>query len=257
MGNRVQGKVALVTGASSGIGREAAILLAQEGAVVMLAARREKEGQETVRLIEEIGGKAQFFRCDVSREDDVRNLVESCVQIFGCLDCAVNCASIEGKIAPITDLTEADWDEVQAVNVKGIFFSMKYEAKAMLRQQKGGAIVNVGSVNSFLGYGTGSAYTTSKHAQLGITRCAAAELGPSGIRVNMVCPGVIMTPMHERLRALIGDEAYDTFIKTRTHYRRKGSPQEIATNILWLCSDEASYISGTYLIADGGLMATF
>lgn len=255
MGDRLQGKVALVTGASSGIGRETAILLAREGAAVMAAARREKEGQETVRLVEEAGGKARFFRCDVSCEDDVRRLVESCLEVFGRLNCAVNNAGIVGRVAPITDLTEAEWDEVQAANVKGTFFCIKQEAKPML-EQGGGAIVNVGSLNSFLGFPTGSAYVASKHALLGLTRCAAAELGPFGIRVNMVCPGVILTPMHELGRRLFGDEVYDAIVQNRVHYRRKGRPEEIAANILWLCSDEASYVSGAYLVADGGLMAT-
>lgn len=147
-------------------------------------------------------------------------------------------------------------DRVLDINLKGTFFCMKYEAKAMLAGGDGGAIVNLGSVNSFLGFPTGSAYVASKHGQIGLTTSVSAELAPQGIRVNLVCPGIIDTPMHRRLRGLIGDEMYDEVLKKRVHTRRAGRPDEIAQSIVFLCSDEASYITGTTLSPDGGFTLT-
>lgn len=154
------------------------------------------------------------------------------------------------------DLPEEEWDRVFSINLKGNFLCMKYEARALLAGEQGAAIVNVGSVNSFLGFPTGSAYVASKHGQIGLTTSVSAELAPHGIRVNLVCPGFVDTPMHHRLRGLVGNDLYDKVLIPRVHTRRAGRPDEIAQTIVFLCSDEASYISGTTLTPDGGFTLT-
>jgi len=252
----MSGKVALVTGASSGIGRATAEAFAAKGAKVALAARREDELVGLVSEIKSRGGAATFVRTDVSIAKDVERMVEHTIETFGRLDYAVNNAGIEGQFSGITDLAEEEWDRVLDINLKGAFLCMKYEARAMLAGGHGGAIVNIGSVNSFLGFPTGSAYVASKHGQIGLTTSVSAELAPQGIRVNLVCPGIIDTPMHRRLRGIIGDEMYDEVLKKRVHVRRAGHPEEIARSIVFLCSDEASYITGTTLTPDGGFTLT-
>lgn len=249
-------KVALITGASSGIGRATAELFAAKGAKVAVAARRAEELAALVSEIESRGGKATAITTDVSKAGDAERMVEHVVDTFGRLDFAVNNAGIEGSLAPMVDLAEDDWDRVLDINLKGIFLSMKYEAKAMLAAGMGGAIVNVGSVNSFLGFPTGSAYVASKHAMVGLTTSVSAELAPHGIRVNIVCPGFVDTPMHHRARRLLGDDLYDKVLLPNVHLRRAGGPEEIARPIVFLCSDEASYITGTALTPDGGYTMT-
>lgn len=249
-------KVVLITGASSGIGRATAELFSANGAHVVLAARRENELSELVSEIQARGGKATAIKTDVSKSKDVEQMVAHTIDVFGRLDYAVNNAGIEGQLNMITDLSEEDWDSVMDINVKGIFLSMKYEARAMIKLGKGGAIVNVGSVNSFLGFPTGSAYVSSKHALVGLTSSVSAELGPQGIRVNLVCPGITDTPMHHRIRDVIGDAIYDEELLPRVHLKRAGRPEEIAQSIYFLCSDASSYITGTTLTPDGGLTLT-
>jgi NAD(P)-dependent dehydrogenase (short-subunit alcohol dehydrogenase family) len=183
-------------------------------------------------------------------------MVAHAIETFGRLDYAVNNAGIEGKIAGITDLSEQDWDRILATNLTGTFLCLQHEARVMLAGGHGGAIVNVGSVNSFLGFPGGSAYAASKHGQIGLTTSVSAELAPLGIRVNLVCPGFVDTPMHQRLRGLLGDEIVDKILLESVHTRRAGRPDEIAQAIVFLCSDEASYISGTTLTPDGGFTLT-
>ena len=178
------------------------------------------------------------------------------VEAFGRLDFAINNAGIEGEFQGITEFSEELWDRVLDINLKGTFLCLKYESAAMLEGGHGGAIVNVGSVNSFLGFGGGAAYTASKHGQIGLTTSASAELASQGIRVNIVCPGIIDTPMHQRARAIIGDEIYEALLQGRVHLKRKGLPEEIAETIVWLCSDQASYVTGTTLTPDGGFTMT-
>ncbi len=252
----MSGKVALVTGASSGIGRATAEAFAAHGAKVSLAARREEELAELAAEIETGGGEATYVRTDVSRSKDVARMVDHTIDTFGRLDYAVNNAGTEGQFVPITDLPEEEWDKVLDVNLKGTFLSMQHEARAMVEAGNGGAIVNIGSVNSFLGFPTGSAYVTSKHALIGLTTSVSAELAPQGIRVNLVCPGIIDTPMHHRVRGLVGDEIFDEVILRSIHKQRVGRPEEIATTIVFLCSDEASYVTGTTLTPDGGFTLT-
>ena len=252
----MSGKVALVTGASSGIGRSTALAFAARGARVVLAARREDELAGLAAEIEAEGGEATFIRTDVSVAEDVKRMVEHTVEAFGRLDFAINNAGIEGEFQGITEFSEELWDRVLDINLRGTFLCLKYESAAMLEGGHGGAIVNVGSVNSFLGFGGGAAYTASKHGQIGLTTSASAELASQGIRVNIVCPGIIDTPMHQRARAIIGDEIYEALLQGRVHLKRKGLPEEIAETIVWLCSDQASYVTGTTLTPDGGFTMT-
>ena len=252
----MNGKVALVTGASSGIGRATAEAFAARGAKVIAAARRADELATLVTEIEARGGKAISVPTDVSVAADVERLVVQTIETFGRLDFAVNNAGFEGTVEPITDCAEEVWDRVLGTNLKGTFLCMKYEARAMLEAGHGGAIVNVGSINSFLGFPGFSPYVASKHGIIGLTTSVSAELAPKGIRVNIVCPGIIDTPMHRRGRELFGDAAYDQVLQHSVHSRRAGRPQEIANCILFLCSDEASYITGTALTPDGGYTLT-
>jgi NAD(P)-dependent dehydrogenase (short-subunit alcohol dehydrogenase family) len=193
---------------------------------------------------------------DVSVAKDVERMVAHAVETFGRLDYAVNNAGYEGQVASITDLPEEVWDRVLDINLKGAFLCLQHEARAMLAGGRGGAIVNVGSVNSFLGIAYAPAYVASKHGLIGLTTSVSAELAPQGIRVNLICPGIIDTPMHRRGRELFGDAIYDNILSQRVHARRAGSPEEIARSIVFLCSDDASYITGTTLTPDGGFTLT-
>lgn len=254
--SRMNGKVALITGASSGIGRATALAFAARNAKVVLAARREDELAALAAKIEAEGGEATYLRTDVSVASDVKRMVDHTVEKFGRLDFGVNNAGIEGEFQGITEFSEELWDRVLSTNLKGTFLCLKYEAQSMLEGGHGGAIVNVGSVNSFLGFGGGAAYAASKHAQVGLTTSVSAELAPQGIRVNIVCPGIIDTPMHHRVREMVGDELFDNVLQGRVHQKRKGRPEEIAEVIVFLCSDEASYITGTTVTPDGGFTMT-
>ncbi len=249
-------KVALITGASSGIGRATAEAFAAEGARLVVAARRKDELDSLVAEIEARGGEASAIQTDVSLAAEVERMVAHALATFGRLDYAVNNAGIEGQWAGITDLPDEEWDRVLGINLTGTFLCMKHQARAMLATGNGGAIVNVGSVNSFLGFPTGSAYCTSKHGLIGLTTSVSAELAAQGIRVNLVCPGIVDTPMHQRARRALGDQVYDQGVLPSVHLRRAGQPQEIAQAIVFLCSDAASYITGTTLTPDGGLTLT-
>ena len=250
------GKVALITGASSGIGRATAKAFAARGAMVVLAARREDLLADLAEEIRANDGEAIYMKTDVSVGGDVEKIVDHAVSTFGRLDFGVNNAGTEGELAPLTEMTEEMWDTVLDSNLKGTFLCMKHEARVMLDGGRGGSIVNVGSINSFLGFGGGTAYSASKHGQVGLTTSASAELASQGIRVNIVCPGMIDTPMHHRLRAIIGDQAVDHVIQGSVHQQRAGRPEEIAATILFLCSEDASYVTGATLTPDGGFLTT-
>jgi len=252
----MSGKVALVTGASSGIGQATAELLAEKGCRVVLAARREGELAALASALTSRGAEASTVKVDVSLAADVERMVQHAIDTFGRLDFAINNAGIEGKNYPIGETPEDEWDQVLDINLKGTFLCLKYESRAMLAGGHGGAIVNVGSINSFLGYPTFSAYCASKHGLIGLTSSVSAELAPHDIRVNLICPGITDTPMHRRARQLFGDETYDVFLQHRVHMKRAGLPAEIARSIVFLCSDDASYITGTTLTPDGGLHLT-
>ncbi len=254
MMKRLQDKVIILTGATSGIGRSAALYLAAEGARLVLSGRRKSEGEETVAMVREQGGTADFVCCDIAKEAEVKAMVDFAMAKYQRLDGAVNNASVEGTVQEILDTSEADWNSVIGINITGTFYCIKHEAAAM--KATGGSIVVVASINSKIGCAGFAPYVTSKHAVLGLVKCASAELAPHQIRVNSVCPGIIYTPMHERLKQDTGDAVYDEFYEHRTHMKRPGRPEEVAGPIVWLLSDEASYMTGTEVVMDGGTLAT-
>jgi len=249
------GKVALVTGASSGIGEATALLLADRGAKVVLAARREEAIARLAGQIEEAGGAASFIGTDVADAGEVERMVAHAIERHGRLDIAVNNAGTGTEVHSILDLPDDYWNRVIATNLTGNFLCLKHEARAMLAAGNGGAIINVGSVNTFLGCPGAAAYCASKAGQLALTTSASAELASQRIRVNLVCPGVTDTPMHREIKRNLGAEAFEA-MKAQTHQRRIGEPAEIARAIAFLASDEASFITGTTLTADGGFHLT-
>ncbi len=245
-------KVALVTGGTSGIGRASAVAFAREGAKIVVTGRREREGQETVDLITKAGGKAIFIKTDVAKERDVKAMVEETVKTYGRLDYAFNNAGIEGNIAPLVEQSIDNYEAVLGINVKGVFLSMKYEIPEMLKTG-GGAIVNMSSVGGLIGFPGISLYIASKHAVLGLTKSAALEHAKSGIRINAVCPAAIETDMVDRF---VGKEGEHRQQLAGMHpIGRMGKPEEIASAVLYLCSDGASFITGQSLTVDGGFTA--
>lgn len=252
-----QGKVALVTGGSSGIGRTTAVAFAREGAKVVVTSRRENEGKETVRLIKEIGSEGLFIRTDVSKEGDVKAMVEGTVKAYGRLDYAFNNAGIEGDAAPLAEQTVDNYEAVLGINVKGVFLSMKYEIPQMLKNG-GGAIVNMSSVGGLIGFPNFSLYIASKHAVVGLTKTAALEYAKSVIRINAVSPAVIETDMVDRFVGKIGvgkEGEMRQQLAAMHPIGRTGKPEEIASAVLYLCSDGASFITGQTLAIDGGYTA--
>jgi len=252
MAGLLEGKVALVTGGASGIGRATALAFAREGAKVVIADVAVEDGEETVRMIEESGGKAIFVETDVSQSDQVEALINKAVETYGRLDCVFNNAGIEGEQALTPDYTEENWDRVININLKGVWLGMKYEIPQMLKQG-GGAIVNMSSVAGLVGFPSSPAYVASKHGILGLTKTAALEYATEGIRVNAVCPGVIRTPMVER--ATGGDPEVEAQFAAMEPVGRMGKPEEVAEAVVWLCSDAASFVTGHSMVVDGGLVA--
>lgn len=248
----LEGKVALVTGAGSGIGRASAQAFAREGAKVVVAEVVVEGGLETVEMIKATGGDATFIRCDVAQTADVQAAVRCAVDTYGRLDCAHNNAGIEGPMAPTADYLEADWDRVLGINLKGIWLSMKYEIPAMLAVG-GGAIVNTASIAGLVGFQGLPAYTASKYGVNGLTKSAALEYAQAGIRVNSVCPGVIHTKMVDRLVA--ATPAMEAGLVAGTPLGRMGEPVEIAEAVVWLCSDRASFVTGHNMAVDGAYVA--
>lgn len=252
MNVELTGKVAVITGGTSGIGRDAAALFAKAGAKVVVAGRRETEGKETIDLIRAAGGDGLFVKADVARAAEVEALVRETVEKFGRLDVAFNNAGIEGSWAPIAEQSEADFDATIAINLKGVWLCLKYEIQQMLKQGGGGAIVNMSSVAGLMGAATAGAYTASKHGVIALTKTAALEYGDKGIRVNAVCPAVIETAMSDRL---FSDAQVQRDLRAQHALGRFGKPIEIAEGVLWMCSDRASFMTGQYLVLDGGFLA--
>jgi NAD(P)-dependent dehydrogenase (short-subunit alcohol dehydrogenase family) len=249
----LRGKVALITGAASGIGQATAELFARMGARVVASDLDGERGAATARRLGEAGHDAVFAAADVTDDDDVAALVARAVQAFGRLDCAVNCAGVGGGHGATHDYPKDRWDRIVEINLRGTWLAMGREIEAMLAQGDGGAIVNVCSTLGLRGSAFASPYTASKHGVLGLTRTAAIEYAAAGIRVNAVCPGAIDTPMM--------DETFERFPGFRESLigfvpmGRMGRPDEVAAAIAWLSSDAASFVTGESLAIEGGLLA--
>ena len=246
------GKVVLVTGGSAGIGRAAVLAYARAGARVVIGDINVAEGEETVHAVEEAGGEAAFIRTDVSQRSDVEALVEGAIARFGRLDCAFNNAGVDNRHFPVGELPEAEWDRVIGINLKGMMFCLRYEIPRMVAFG-GGAIVNSSSVVGLIGSPVSAAYISSKHGITGLTRSAALDYANKGIRVNAVCPGVIRTAIIEAYLKETPDAAAQ--LATQAPMGRMGSPEEVAAAVVWLSSDEASFVNGQTLAIDGGWTA--
>lgn len=241
-----ENKVVIVTGSGSGIGRATAVAFAKEGAKVVVSDFHEKEGQETIDEIKRHNGEAYFIKCDVSSEQEVKNLVDKTIEKYGRLDCAYNNAGIEGSPCSTIECSTENWDRTINTNLKGVWLCMKYEIPAMLQNGKG-SIVNCSSIAGLVGFETIPAYVASKHGVIGLTETAALEFAKKNIRVNAVCPGPIHTPMLERFTS--GEEK---MMADQDPMGRIGQPEEIADSVLWLSSDKASYVTGQSIAIDGG-----
>jgi NAD(P)-dependent dehydrogenase (short-subunit alcohol dehydrogenase family) len=252
MSRAFEGKVVLITGGASGIGRVAARAFAREGARVVLSDLAADGGQETARIIAADGGTASFVRADVTSAPDVKAMISEVERTYGRLDFAVNNAGIDGVRARTADYPEETWSQVVAVNLTGVFLCMKFEIPLMLRQ-RGSSIVNLASVAGVTGFPAHCAYTASKHGVIGLTKTAALEYAKSGLRVNAVCPCYTRTPMLERMLQAKPD--LDAKLQARVPLGRLGTPEEIAAAILYLCTESASFITGHSLIMDGGIVA--
>jgi NAD(P)-dependent dehydrogenase (short-subunit alcohol dehydrogenase family) len=248
----LEGKVALVTGGTSGIGCETAVFFAKAGAKVVVAGRRDVEGQETIDLVRAAGGDGLFVKTDVSKAVEVEALVQKIVEKFGRLDVAFNNAGVEGVWAPIVRQSEEDWDRIIAINLKGVWLCLKYEIRQILKQGGGGAIVNMSSITGLVGAVGAAAYSASKHGVIGLTQTAALENAKSGIRINAVCPGFTETPMADRIFRVPGVQKY---VVSCHPIGRLGRPTEIAEAVVWMCSERASFMTGQSLVLDGGFLA--
>ena len=252
MPGRVEGKVALVTGGASGIGRATALTFAREGARLVIADMNEEGGQQTAHMITEKGGEAIFVQVDVSQATAVEAMISKTVETYGRLDCAHNNAGIAGGARTLTaDYPEERWHQVIAVNLTGVWLCMKYEIPQMLSQGSG-AIVNTASAAGLVSGRGISAYVASKHGVVGLTKTAALEYAQQGIRVNCVCPGYIQTPMTARG---LSDPEQKAQIIAREPIGRVGTPEEVAEAVVWLCSDAASFVTGHTMMVDGGYVA--
>jgi NAD(P)-dependent dehydrogenase (short-subunit alcohol dehydrogenase family) len=262
MGN-LEGRVALVTGGSSGIGRASALAFAKAGAKVVIAARGVERGEMAAREIVAAGGEAVFVRADVSKVSEAQRLIERVVDAYGRLDCAFNNAATEdGTFALTADFSEEEFDATLDVNLKSVWACMKYEIKQMLAQENaGGCIVNTSSVNGLGGSAQGSLYSAAKSGVLALTKSAAQEYAPQGIRVNALVAGAFRTPMLERVfKKAAGGEASGTEAVEAQYtglipLGRVGRAEEAAEVVVWLCSDAASYVTGHSMIVDGGMTA--
>jgi NAD(P)-dependent dehydrogenase (short-subunit alcohol dehydrogenase family) len=247
-----EGKVALVTGGGSGIGRATAVAFARDGAQVVIGNRNVERGEETVSMIREAGGTASFQRTDVLVAADIEALVKHAVSEYGGLDLAFNNAGIEGDVRPLVEQTESNYDAVMDINVKGVWLSMKYEIPQMLKTG-GGAIVNCSSVAGVIGFPGIGIYSASKHAVIGLTKAAALEYSAQGIRINAVNPAVIDTEMVDRLAEGMNVKKDD--LTTFHPIGRLGRVEEVAEAVLWLCSSKASFVTGHSLMVDGAFTA--
>lgn len=249
MTDRLKDKIAIITGGSSGIGRQTALRFVGEGASVAIADRNRRMGEETLRLVQEAGGDATFVPVDVADPEQVERMVEQVVERFGRLDVLVNAAAILIRTPPLAEVEERDWDLMMDVNLKGLFFCCKYAIPAMLNSG-GGSIVNIASMAGVRGYGMSLPYAVTKAGVIHLTTTTAAEYTRLGIRANVIAPGSVDTPQFR------GSTASSEVVRERAAQHpmgRVGTPDEIASVIVFLASDEASYVSGSLFVADGGL----
>jgi NAD(P)-dependent dehydrogenase (short-subunit alcohol dehydrogenase family) len=251
-GRPLAGKSAVVTGAASGIGRASALALADAGASLVVADVNDEGGTETVRLVADRGGDASFVHADVTRAEDVAALVAECVARYGRLDCAVNNAGLAGGGQLTHELTEAEWNRVVAVDLTGVWLCLKSEITQMLAQGGGGVIVNMASTSGLVG-GATSVYVASKHGVIGLTKQAALEYAPRGIRINAVCPAVTQTPFIERVLAARPEA--EARWRAASPMGRFGTAEEVAAAVVWLCSDASSFVTGVAMPVDGGWIA--
>ena len=248
-----ENKVALVTGAASGLGLATAKACAEAGASVVLADRNEAEVQAAAKALADRGHKSLAVRCDVSDDAQVEAMVEKTVATFGQLDAAYNNAGIQNVLAETADSTREDYDRVMGINLRGVWSCMKFELRQM-RKQGSGAIVNCSSLGGLIGGNQRGTYHAAKHGVIGFTKSAALEYATRGIRVNDVCPGMIHTPMVDKMIAEGQGEELDAMLKALVPMGRMGRPEEIADAVLWLCSDAASYVTGQSISVDGGFI---
>ena len=247
----LDGKVVLVTGGGSGIGRATALAFAAEGSRVVVVDQRSSALEETVAMVREAGGTADGYQTDVAQSAEVAKMVAFAVERYGALDVAFNNAGIGGTpFVPLADYSESTFDEVIATNLRGVFLCMKYELPHLLATS--GAIVNTASVAGLSGGRVGAGYIASKHGVVGLTRAAAVEYADKGVRINAVAPGVIRTPMSEN--AFFHSESITAQVTARHPMGRLGTPDEVARAVVWLCSPAASFITGHVLPIDGGFL---
>jgi NAD(P)-dependent dehydrogenase (short-subunit alcohol dehydrogenase family) len=253
MARDFENQVVLITGAGNGIGRATALAFAREGARVVVSDIADADGESVVAAIREAGGEARYAHANVALSRDAEALVRGTVQAYGRLDVAFNNAGIEGASAPVAEQSEEDWQRVLGVNLTGVFHCMKYELLHMVRLGAG-AIINNASILGHVGFANASAYTAAKHGVLGLTRAAALEYAPKGIRINAVCPGFVVTPMLERA-GLLADPNVRKAIENLHALKRLGNPEEVAEAVLFLASPRSSFVIGHPLFVDGGYVA--
>lgn len=249
----LNGKVVLVTGGSTGIGRASSKILAAEGAHVVIIDVQDEQGAETVSAVEAAGGHAEYHHADVANYEQVRKVITGVADKHGKLDGALNNAGIEGPAVKILDYSIEDWERVMRVNLTGVFICMKCEVEQMIKQDSGGSIVSTASVAGLVGLAGASSYNSSKHGVVGLTKTAALEYAASNLRINAVCPGFIETPMLDRVT--------DASVKIKDKLigqvpmRRVANPDEIGNAVAWLLSEKSSYVTGVALPVDGGWIA--